>query len=59
MSWYLTNYDPFTKWSNNQLDYLDSSDQIYILGSSQVASLNLEHIENYLNENKYSIFIFP
>jgi hypothetical protein len=58
MSWYLTNYDPFTKWSNNQLDYLDSSDQIYILGSSQVASLNLEHIENYLNENKSNYVIY-
>ncbi len=58
MNWYLTNYDPFTKWSNNQLDNSDSSDHIYILGSSQVASLNLEHIENYLNENKSKYVIY-
>ncbi len=58
MNWYLTNYDPFTIWSSNQLNNPDSSEKIYILGSSQVASLNLEHIENYLNENGTNYVIY-
>ena len=58
MSWYLTNYDPFTRWSNNQLNSLNSSEKIYILGSSQVASLNLEYIENYLNVDKKNYLVY-
>lgn len=58
MNWYLINFDPFTTWSDTQLVDIDFSDKIFILGSSQVASLNTSHIENFLKETdkKYQVY---
>lgn len=58
MNWYLINYDPFTRWVINQTKIIDSSKKIFILGSSQVASLNSTYIENHLtyNETKYAVY---
>lgn len=58
MDWYLTDYDPFNRWFIIQMKTADSSKKIFILGSSQVASINATYIENYLlhEGNNYTIY---
>lgn len=58
MDWYLTDYDPFNRWSIIQMKTVDSSKKIFILGSSQAASLNLNYIENQLANKgaKYVVY---
>jgi hypothetical protein len=58
MEWYLINYDPFNRWVEDKLNSESRQKQIFILGSSQVGTLNTtsihQSISNY--DNNFVIY---
>ncbi len=58
MTWYLVNYEPFHSWADILANNHNPAGKIFILGSSQVASINATYIENYLLNEGHNYVVY-
>ena len=58
MTYYIINYDPFHKWADKLAKNHDSTEKIFILGSSQVQAINVTYVENILLNEGYNYVIY-
>ena len=58
MEWYLINYEPFNRWVKTKLNSEQQQKQIFILGSSQVGTLNTTYINQRISSYNNNFVVY-
>ncbi|HEV2193270.1 MAG TPA: D-alanyl-lipoteichoic acid biosynthesis protein DltD [Nitrosopumilaceae archaeon] len=58
MEWYLINYEPFNRWVKTKLNSEQQQKQIFILGSSQVGTLNTTFINQRISSYNNNFVVY-
>lgn len=58
MEWYLVNYNPFNRWVDTRLSSPSQQKQIFILGSSQVGTLNATYINQRISSYDNNFIVY-